>query len=222
MGGIVDQITGGAGANAANQAGQTQGNAYINASNEQTNWLQKAIDELSGGYDQTRQNYQPYLDMGLQGFQQYAAGTGALGRDAQEQAYRDYAVSPGQKYLQQQAQNSILANASAGGGLNAPGVLQALQQSAIDMSSLDWNNHQAQLSGLGQTGFEGVGQMGQFQQNTSNSIANTLGQIRQARASGIIGQGQALAGGIIGSQQARGAGMQNIMDIGGALAGGLF
>lgn len=95
----------------------------------------------------------PFLQQG-QGANQYAAAlSGALGPEAQAQAYSNFMESPGQEWLRGQAEQGILRNAAATGGLGGGNVLKALQENAVGLASQDFNNAFNRLSGLADRGY---------------------------------------------------------------------
>ena len=83
---------------------------------------------------------QGYQQGGEQAQQLNAALTGALGADAQAQAYAQFQESPGQAYLREQAERGLTRNAAAIGGLGGGAVRSALQEQAIGMAAQDFEN----------------------------------------------------------------------------------
>ena len=83
---------------------------------------------------------QGYQQGGEQAQQMNAALTGALGADAQAQAYAQFQESPGQAYLREQAERGLTRNAAAIGGLGGGAVRSALQEQAIGMAAQDFEN----------------------------------------------------------------------------------
>lgn len=132
----------------------------IGSEQAMTTGLQGAMTALGrgaggGGYSNGagRMNYRPASQMAVdanptQGYQQggeqaqqmNAALTGALGADAQAQAYAQFQESPGQAYLREQAERGLTRNAAAIGGLGGGAVRSALQEQAIGMAAQDFEN----------------------------------------------------------------------------------
>jgi hypothetical protein len=108
----------------------------------------------------------PYAETGSQAYQKQAALSGALGADAQQKAQAEFNESPGQKYLREQAEQALLRNQAAIGGLGGGNVRTALQEQAIGIAA---GQQQQQIDNLGQV--SGLG--AQASQNLSNLTANT-------------------------------------------------
>lgn len=83
---------------------------------------------------------QGYQQGGEQAQRMNAALTGALGADAQAEAYAQFQEGPGQAYLREQAERGLTRNAAAIGGLGGGSVRSALQEQAIGMASQDFQN----------------------------------------------------------------------------------
>ena len=81
-----------------------------------------------------------YMQGGEQAQRMNAAFSGALGADAQAQAYANFSESPGQQYLREQADRGLTRNAAAIGGLGGGAVRSALQEQAIGMAAQDFQN----------------------------------------------------------------------------------
>jgi len=75
-----------------------------------------------------------FTQQGQQASQQQAALSGALGQEAQAQAFQGFQSSPGQQFLQQEAERSLLRNQAATGGLGGGNVLRELQKQAIGLA----------------------------------------------------------------------------------------
>lgn len=143
-----------------------------------------------------------------------SALSGAMGPDAQQQAYRDFAQSPGQQYLIDQSEKALLRNQAAIGGLGGGNVRQELQQNAIGLAAQDYGNQYNRLAALSGQGQQAAGQLsnlrgtqaglesgiisgtGQMQSNLAGNIGqNVLSQVGQANLAGAnlsSGTGQAL------------------------------
>ena len=68
------------------------------------------------------------------------SGDVRLGADAQAQAYAQFQESPGQAYLREQAERSLVANSAATGGLAGGNVLKELQGQAVGLAAQDFQN----------------------------------------------------------------------------------
>ena len=168
---------------------------------------QAGLAEVSRQFDVTQANLQPFQEAGVGALQQQQAllGIGEGGAQAQQQAFNQFNLSPGQQFIRDRAQKNLLRNASAIGGLGGGNVRSALVQQGAGFAQQDFNNQFSrlgQLAGQGQAATTSLGQFG----------VQAAGQKQQ----GIVGAGQARASGILGSQQAATQNQQNLFKLAGA------
>jgi len=169
------------------------------------------IDEQRRQFDLSREDAQPYMQAGQSALTQQQALLGLSGADAQEQAMGQFQESPGQKFLRERQERTLLRNASATGGLGGGNVRTALQEQAAGIAGQQFGDYQNRLAGLSGQGQTAVNAQGVLGANKAGQISNLYTQGGQARASGILGQQQA--------QAARNT--QNNQMLMGALGGGL-
>ncbi len=116
--------------------------------------------------------------------------------EQQQAAFARFADSPGQQFLRDQQERSLLRNTAAIGGLGGGNVRTALQTQAFGRAQTDYQNQLNRLAALSGTGQTAATNLGQFGAQTAANI----GQLQQAggaaRASGILGQQQAISRGI--------------------------
>lgn len=166
----------------------------------------QGLNNLNQRTDQAMGMMQPFAQRGGQAFDLQAALSGAMGGDAQSQAFQNFQQSPGQQYLMEQAEKSLLRNASATGGLGGGAIKNALQRNAIGMASQDFGNQFARLGQVAQPGMQAAG--------TQAGLAQGAGT---AGLGASMGLGQALAG----NQMSNAANQANVFTgTGNALAGG--
>lgn len=138
----------------------------------------------------------PYVDAGTSAVGQQRDILGLNGNDAQQSFINNLQSSPLFQSMVKQGEQSILANASATGGLRGGNTQAALAQFSPAMLSAEINNRFQQLGGLvniGQNAAVGSGNAGQA---ATNGISSQLAQIGAARAGSAIAQGQATASGL--------------------------
>lgn len=125
--------------------------------------LSGALASVQGATDRARgdvENYlgqatgtlDPFYQSGNQASQLQAALSGALGPEAQQQAFDNYMESPEQAYLRERGEQAILRNASATGGLGGGRVLQELQRHGIGLAAQDYANSFGRLGALADRG----------------------------------------------------------------------
>ena len=203
---------------AQNIGGMVQG--QIGASNQQlsdmglniydiaTDPLQRSQSQALGlsdaRFNQAAAPLTGYAMSGGAALELQAALSGAIGPDAQQQAYRDFAQSPGLQYLIDQSEKALLRNQAAIGGLGGGNVRQELQQNAIGLAAQDYGNQYNRLAALSGQGQQAAGQlsnlrgtqaglesgvisgMGQMQSNLAGNIGQTvLGQVGQNNLAGV-------------------------------------
>lgn len=131
-----------------------------------------------------------------QQMQAQQAQTGAMGTADQQQAaaVAKFENSPYFQAITRQAENAILQNTSATGGLrggNVQGALSAtrpiLLQNLIDKQLANLSG----LTSIGQNAAAGVGNAGM---TTGTQVNQSLGQMGAAQAGGILGQSNATIG----------------------------
>lgn len=181
-----------AGANAALQMGMGLGGQRQGADYSQINANRNmAMQQGNRGI----QAVQGYAQPGMQAQQQQAALSGALGQQAQQQAYNNFQSSPGQQWLQQQAERGLLRNAAAIGGLGGGNVRQALQAQAMGMAQQDFQNQFNNLGAVGDRGMQAAQLQNALYQQNANA-ATSAGAQGAGIQSSIIGAnaGQNAAG----------------------------
>lgn len=173
------------------------GQGYDQGRADLTGGFNQAGQTLDAAYNSATGVFEPTRQQGASAAEQQAALSGALGPQAQQQAYVAYAESPGQSFLRNQQEQALLRNASAlGGGLSAsPRVMSALQEQAFGRAQTDFDN---QFNRLGVVASRG--------DIANQSISNLRAGLGQAR-SGIQ---QNLAQLLSGMSVNRGTGMAGL------------
>jgi hypothetical protein len=146
--------------------------------------LPQTLAELSQGAGAAQRQLQPIADVGGGAFDIQAAISGALGPEAQAQAFQNFQQSPEQAFLQEEAEQASLRNAAATGGLGGGRIQQELQRQAIGFGARDI---QSRFSRLGTIAGQGI--------EARTNLANLQSSLGSARAS---------------AQQTAGAGLANI------------
>ena len=131
--------------------------------------LKSALRSIGSGVQAGAQDYQtginqfdPYAEQGRAALGLQGALSGAQGADAQRQAFQNYTDSPGQQFLRDRGEQSILRNQAAIGGLGGGRVRQALSEHGIGMAAQDFNNQYNRLAGLSGQGLQAAGGQGQM------------------------------------------------------------
>ncbi|MEN3973115.1 hypothetical protein WJS89_10585 [Sphingomicrobium sp. XHP0235] len=144
-----------------------------------------AIGEMRRQYDQTRSDMAPWREAGGQAI-------GSL--SAMLQPGYDHTTSPGYQFRMDEGKRAIESSAAARGGLLSGGTLKGLERYAQGVAADDFNqqfNRTASVAAGGQQVGMGLGALGA---QTSQSIGNTMMGMGNARASGYVGQANAMNG----------------------------
>lgn len=147
--------------------------AYRDAQSALQDGINQGRQDLMNYGLQGAQYLNPYLQQGTAANTYAAQLSGAMGDQAQQDAYNRFQASPGQQYLQDEAERAITRNAAALGGLGGGNVLQALQQNAIGLAAQDFDNSFNRLSGLADRGFGAGGAMGNLYGDVGSQLADT-------------------------------------------------
>ena len=163
--------------------------------------LTGALAGLEGGVNAATGTLNPYTQGGGAAYNLQAALSGALGPQAQAQAFANYQQSPEQQYLRDRSEQAILRNASATGNLRSGNVLRALQENAIGLAAQDYGNAFNRLGSLSNMGLGASGQLAGIQAGAGNQAGNwaygTGGNLANLRTRA----GEQIAGNLQGTSQ---------------------
>lgn len=120
-----------------------------------------------------------FVNPGMDAQRMQAALSGALGNEAQSQAYANFQSSPGQQWLQEQAERGVLRNAAAIGGLGGGNVRAELQRQAMGLAAQDFQNQFNRMGSVADRGMQGA--------QLQNNLYNMAGQA--ATSAGAQGAG---------------------------------
>lgn len=181
---------------------------------------------------QGAQGIQPFVAPGQQANQLQAAQSGALGPEAQAQAFAQFQESPGQQFLREQIIRGIEGNASATGGLGSGNVKQELVRQIAGITQQDFGAQFGRLGDVATRGLSGATSLGGLaaqraaseggiQAGLGQSAANTAFQASRDAAQAQFQAGRDIAGGISGTTSSlanlinqQGAGTTDILGTG--------
>lgn len=170
---------------------KSQKKAAQSAQQSQEGMSREAIAEQKRQFDQLQSLLKPYVQGGKNGLYAQQNLLGLMGDDAQQQAISGIENSPFFKSQYQQAENAMMQNAAATGGLRGGNFQEAL---ADNRSNMLYNNVQGQIQNLGglatngQNAAAGVGTAGQ---NMANQVGQQLNGIGAGQAGYALAKGQA-------------------------------
>ena len=163
----------------------------------------QASGQINTGFDEARGYFQPYQQGGTQAFNQQMALSGALGRDAFNQARQE---SPYEQFLFEQGMRGNLAGAAATGGLGGGNVQRELQRFGQGLASQGLQQQIGNLSALSGMGM----QSSQALSGLATGRAGALGDIGMSTAQNIAGQRGTQAQSVSGMQTQRGGALADI------------
>jgi hypothetical protein len=178
---------------------QTEAKGYLDPAMEEVARLYNLnIDDLRQAGTQARgdiertfgsagQMIQPYQQAGTTALQQELALSGALGRDAFNEAYQE---SPYVQFLREQGERSTLAGAAATGGLGGGRVQQELVRFGQGLASQGLQQQIQNLRALSGQGLQAAGAGADIQTGMGTNLAN----LGMSSAQNVAGQRQNLAG----------------------------
>lgn len=164
----------------------------------------KGIDEQRRQFDAIQKLLSPYVTAGTGALSGQQDLTGLNGPDAQARAIQQLQASPAFTSAQKTGEDSILARASATGGLRGGNVQAALGQFSPALLSSMINDQYTKLGGIASTGLGAATMTGNAGLNTSNQVTQLLQQQGASTAGAALNAGRATAG--YGSAFGQGAG----------------
>ena len=152
--------------------------------------LQQGLGQANQSFNQGVAGLNPFSQGGQQAQQVQLAQSGALGPEAQAQAYQNFQSSPGQDWLREQGERGVTRNAGALGGLGGGNVMKELSRFNQGLASQDFGNQfnrLGSLSGQGLTAATNIGSLRGQQGNMQMNAATNMSGLAQG-AGNLIGQ----------------------------------
>jgi hypothetical protein len=171
-----------------------QKKASRNAQAAMNDALNKAIGTEQHQYEQTRQDFMPYLNGGVSAFGQLGNLAGANGADQWQTAIAALQQSPYYQSLYNNGQEAVLQNASATGGIRGGNTQTGLANFGRDTLAMAIQQQLQNLGGIANMGLGAAGSVGGFGANQANAVAGLQQNIGQNNSSNILTRGGINAG----------------------------
>jgi hypothetical protein len=126
----------------------------------------------------------PYIEQGQGASQLQAALSGALGPEAQAQAYAQYQESPGVAFAREESERAQLRNAAALGGLSGGNIRDELSRRAVGTYMQDFGNQFNRMGTVADRGLSAAGVAGGLRGQEAG-VQSALGQGRASTLSGL-------------------------------------
>lgn len=166
---------------------------YGTALGDLTTGANRAMDQISQQYGGAIDRFNPYAETGGQANQLVAALSGALGQEAQAEAYNNFQESPAAQFQREMGERAVMRNASQGGQIGSGALLTDLNQFGQGLANQEFGNYYNRLAGQQQMGMQAAGAQAGLQSQQGNQLANILQQLGQGQAGIRMNQGTALA-----------------------------
>ncbi len=179
-------------AQAALQAGQTAGQAALTTGRGD---IQAGLTAAGGVLNPALQQTQQFIAPGAQSQQLSAALTGGLGTEAQAQAFQNYQNSPGQQFIIDRGEKSLVRNAAATGGLGGANLQKELLSYGQGMANQFLQQNIDNLNTATNQGLTAAGQFGNLAQagaGLQQQAGQSLADIQAQQAGFNVGGGQDL------------------------------
>jgi len=163
-------------------------------------------------FGETKEQLLPFIQGGTPAFEQQQALSGALGPEAQAEAFANFQEDPGTEFLREQGLRLIESGAGLSGNLGGGDRLREITKFSQGLALQNLGSRFNQLGAVTGTGLTAAQALGGVSGGAASGISQALQAAGAGKAAGITGSAAGLRGGI---QQVAGA------VAGGATGGGL-
>jgi hypothetical protein len=162
------------------------------------------IAEQRRQFDKVQKLLAPFVAQGTSGLRELASLAGVRGDGRQQDAIDGIMAGPEYQTAMDTAQDTLLANASATGGLRGGNTQRALAELGPAVLSGMIERQYGRLGNLAAMGQNAAAGVGTAAQATGDAVSSLLAQGGAAQAGGALAAGQAWQQGIKGVNQAVG------------------
>ncbi len=146
----------------------------------------QALRTLQGSEKKQREQLQPFAQAGVGALEQQQALLGMGTPEQQQAAFAQFSESPGQKFMRERAEKTLLRNSAAIGGLGGGNVRSALVEQGVGFAAQDFGNQFNRLSDIRSAGQNAATNIGQGALTVGGNKAQTQFNAAQQIGSGAI------------------------------------
>src|SRR5215831_12898718 len=216
--GLFDDLFGG-GQRAAQDAASAKIAGLQSAYSGATPLYEQGRTDISSGYGQAQNIFNPVAATGLQGAQTYADVTGAAGPEGQARARALFQTDPGYQFAMDQALQATQRAQGTGGWQGSGNVLTALQDRASGLAQQQYGNWVQRLAPFLPYSLGGAAGAASQYTGEGTALAKSLQDQGNLFYNTATGVGNAQAAGITGAAQARQSEIGQAVNLGAKLLG---
>jgi len=163
--GVVDKVT------------QQIEDKYGEATGATETYGETAYDALKTSAEESAEPLDPYSEAGQEALNMINDLSGINGPEAQQAAMDAYRSSPALAAKLKQSEDMMTRMAAATGQLGGGNLLKGLQESALTLHDLDFQNYMDQLGGIAEGGLTAGSQLANLKSQYGRDVAGVAGQI---------------------------------------------
>ncbi|MCP4164131.1 MAG: hypothetical protein GY760_29070 [Deltaproteobacteria bacterium] len=173
------------GSEISNEYGKAQ-EASDKAAEEEAAAADRAAGIIQEQFRATTERLDPFIQGSTAAYQRQQALSGALGKEAQEQAYQEYIESPGVAFQREQGMKGINQQAAATGNLGGASRLKAISQFNQGLAQQDFQNQFNRLGAITGVGLGAATSLTGAGAQAAAGQAGYTGMAGSARAGGQL------------------------------------
>jgi hypothetical protein len=166
---------------------------------------EKAGDKIDERFQENKELLTPFAEGGAAAFKRQQAISGALGPEAQAEAFKQFQESPAVKFQREQGLAGIESQAAASRNLGGGNRLKAISQFNQQLAQQQIDRQFNQLGAITGVGLSATNSITGSGSNAALGQADAFGQAGAAKAAGILGKKAAIKETIEDITQAFGA-----------------
>jgi len=149
-------------------------------------------------FGETKEQLLPFIEGGKPAFEQQQAFSGALGPEAQREAFSSFQEDPGTQFLREQGLRGVESSAAVTGGLGGGDRLRELTKFSQGLALQDLSNRFNRLGAVTGTGLSAATSLGGAGAASAAGQSQAIQAGGAAKAAGLTGQAAGARQGILG------------------------